>query len=145
LAESVLALPVLVLLMLGLLMFGHLLWLRVRLQAAAQAAARAYSVWEPENAALALRKAEAAAWLAMRPQPRGASLTVTLPPLKLRSSHDADDHRRWLQGPLAHRLDVDLRLRPLPGTRWIWPQGLTLRAPAAILSENTIERDKLLR
>jgi hypothetical protein len=117
----------------------------VRLQSAAQAAARAYAVWEPEDPGLALRKAEAAAWLAMRPQPRGASLNVELSAPVYRDSFFGDRHDRWLKGPLAHALDVRLRLRPLPGTRWIWPQGLTLRAPASILSENTLERDKLLR
>lgn len=145
LVESVLALPLVLLLTWGLLMLGHLLWLRVKLQAAAHAAARAYAVWHPEDPALARAKAEAAAWLALRPQPRGAGLSLVLPPWQARSAHEPDQHRTWLRGPLAQRLELRLRLRPLPGLARLWPQGLTLSAPALILSEDSLERDAVQR
>lgn len=146
LVETALALPLLALLTLGLLMLGHLLWLRVRLQAAAQAAARAYTVWQPENSETALQKAQAAAWLALRPQPRGSAVKVVLPPWRPRSTFEDDGHRRWLSsGPLAHTLEVHLKMRPLPFLVAIWPDGPTLKAHAVILSENSVEREKLLR
>lgn len=141
LVESALALPLVLMLTWGLLMLGHVLWLRVKLQAAAQAAARAYAVWQPQDGATALEKARTAGWLALRPQPRGASLAVVLPPWRPQSAHEPDRHRTWLQGPLTQSLELRLRLRPLPGLARLWPQGLTLRAPALILSEDSLERD----
>ena len=140
LVETALAAPLLVLLGLGLFQLGQVLWLRVKLQAAAQEAARAFTVYQPEDSELALEKAQTAAWLAMRPQPRGSSLSVTMAPPRSFNSFDDDGHRRWLIGSLAHRLDVTLWLEPAPGLRWIWPNGLSLHAPTSILSEESRER-----
>lgn len=140
LVETALAAPLLVLLTLGLLQMGWLLWQRVKLQAAAQAAARAYTVWEPESEALALSKARRAAWFAMRPQPSGSSIEVAPAAARAFEADFKARHDLWLTGSLAHRLDVRLNLSPPFGLGWLWPQGLQLSAPVSILSENTRER-----
>lgn len=140
LVETALAAPLLTLLTLGLLGLGNLLWLRVRLQAAAHAAARAYAVWQPQSHDQALAKAREAGWIALRPQPRGATLQVEPPQWQPRSAYAADDHGNWLQGPLAETLTLRLSLAPWPGLTWLWPHGLTLQAPTSILSEDSLER-----
>jgi hypothetical protein len=135
-----LAAPLVVLLTLGLLQVGQLLRLRVRLQAAAQEGARAYTVWEPSGADTALSHARRAVWLALRPQPRLLAFQVNVDPYEARSADPIARHERWLNGALAHQLRVRVRLQAFPGLRWLWPQGLALEAPAGILSEDSLAR-----
>lgn len=138
--ETALALPLLLCLALGLFQAGFLLWTRVRLQHAAQAAARAYTVWQPEDETLAKQKALSAAWLALRPAPSGLTLDLqvldasfmgllrpTLPtPYK--------EH-----GPLTHALRLRAHLKAWPGLVF-FNDGFDLKADAAILREDTDER-----
>lgn len=140
LVETALAAPLLTLLTLGLLALGNLLWLRVRLQAAAHAAARAYTVWQPQDSGQALAKAREAGWIALRPQPRGAVLQVEPPQWQPRNAYAPDDQGNWLQGPLTETLTLRLSLPSLPGLAWVWPHGLSLEAPTSILSEDSLER-----
>jgi len=140
LVETALAAPLLILLVLGLFQLGQVLWLRVKLQAAAQAAARAYTVYQPVDSPLALKKAQAAAWLALRPQPRDSRVRVSVVDGPAFHAFESDMHRTWLLGRLAHRLLVVLWMPSPPGLRWLWPQGLSLEAPVSILSEESSER-----
>jgi Flp pilus assembly protein TadG len=142
LVETALAAPLVVLLTLGLLQVGQLLWLRVRLQAAAMEAARAYTVWQPSGEAQAQSKARRAAWLALRPQPAVLGFRVDVDPYQARNAFYGDRQDEWLRGTLAHQLRVRLQVPAFPGLHWIWPEGLTLEAPAGILSEDSNARDK---
>ena len=65
LAESVLVLPLLLVLGWGLLQLGWVLWMRVLLQHAARSAARAYTVWQPLDEDAARQRARRAAAMAM--------------------------------------------------------------------------------
>lgn len=140
LVETALAAPLLLLLTLGLLQLGDLFWLRVRLQAAAQDAARAYTVWQPQDSRVALAKAEEAAWIALRPQPRGAVMALRVEAPRLQSARYSDRQDVWLHGSLAHALTLRLQLPPGPVLRWVWPRGLAFEAPVSILSEDSVER-----
>ncbi len=140
LVETALAAPLLVLLSLGLLQVGQLCWLRVKLQAAAQAAARAYTVWQPDPSGVAILKARRAAWLAMRPQPRGSRVLVRAVQRPLRSAEYSDRQDLWLSGGLTHRLALELQLPSPIGLGWLWSQGITLTASADILSEESKAR-----
>lgn len=123
---------------------GRLLWLRVRLQAAAHEAARAYVVWLPQDPALALQKAEAAAWLALRPRPGLLSMTVQPiePPY---NGHPLLGNDHWLAGGahLTQGLRLNARTPLLPGLRFVFPSGARLQADASILNEQTRERNAL--
>jgi hypothetical protein len=139
LVESAIALPVLMLLFLGTVQLGLLVYSRIMLQHAAHCAARAYTAWEPEDAAVALEKADAAAWLALRGTPQPVELQVTVLP----------DDGRFLgligqpefrgSGPLFHRLTVEASWRPLLRLPF-WNHDFILSADGTILSENTRER-----
>ena len=127
LVETALALPVLLLLCFGVLQLGLLAWQRLMLQHAAHCAARAYTVWQPQDEALASRKAERAAWLALRGAPR---------PLSLRLQVQA---RHWRRDPLSqalsHELSLQAEWRPLLRLPF-WSEGLRQSAHCSILSED---------
>lgn len=135
----------LVLLTLGLLQLGRLLWLRVQLQHAAQAAARAYTVWWPEDERLALDKARAAAWLSLRPQPPIRRLDVQPRSWSLESS--LPGNARWLQSgaSLTQGVSLRLELEPWPGLGFIFPGGPVLHAESSILNEESTARAAILK
>jgi hypothetical protein len=143
--ETALVLPILVLLTLGLLQLGRLLWLRVQLQHAAQAAARAYTVWWPEDENLALEKARAAAWLSLRPQVRLRRLD--LEPRRWNPRPSSFKNESWLQSgaSLTQGVIVRLELDPWPGLGFIFPGGPVLRAEASILNEESRARAEIGR
>lgn len=140
LVETALAAPLLVLLTLGLLQMGWLLWQRVRLESSAMAAARAFTAWEPDGTEVALSKARRAAWLALRPQPRGSALHLQAAPPAAYTADEKANHQTWLRSGLGHSLELELQLPPPWGLAWLWPNGLKLRTPILILSEHSRER-----
>jgi hypothetical protein len=136
LVEAAVALPVLLLLAFGLIQFGCLAWQRVMLQHAAHCAARAYSVWQAEEPAQALAKAERAAWLALRGTPRPQSLHVALIP------SPASTPQAMGSGAKAPKVDdavhnLELSAHWLPLVRLpFWRDGFSFSAHCGILKES---------
>jgi Flp pilus assembly protein TadG len=129
LPESLLTLPLVLLLGFALLQVGWVLWLRVLLQHAAQSAARAYTVWLPRDADEARTRAQRAAQMALGPSWSGAGLQLDI----------QDGAKRSATASSAGDLGVhQLTLRttvtvPGPlGRHW------DLRADSAILREDDL-------
>lgn len=139
LVETALALPVLMFLLLGVLQVASLLWLRVRLQHAAHCAARAYTVWVVEDKAVALKKAQAAGWLALRPQPRGLRLQVAF----VRTSKAPAKFLDARTKPETHTLKLTALQPAMPGFSLL-RQRFELQAEASILSETPFARELTL-
>ena len=118
----------LLLLVFGVMQVASLLWLQVRLQHAAHCAARAYTVWRVEDETLARTKAQAAAWLALRPQAHGLRLQVS--PL----AGPAPDSSGGRPHPEVLCLELQALVPAFPGFK-LWREDFLLHAQACILSE----------
>jgi hypothetical protein len=128
--EAVLTLPVLLFLVLGLLQLGWVLWLRIQLQHAAQLAARAYTVWQPNDEDLAEQHARRAAWLAMQPTPPDLNLDLRIQP------GEADNNQSFgYKNPGVHQLTLKASLI-VPG---ILGRHWDLEARAQVLREEAFE------
>ena len=129
LTESVLVLPLLLLLGWGLLQLGWVLWMRVLLQHAAHSAARAYTVWQPLDAETAQQRARRAAAMVLGSSLEAQGLKLDIQPGAARKAGDQDAGQ-----PGVHQLRLDATLLiPGPlGRHW------HLRAGSSILREDAL-------
>lgn len=129
LTESVLVLPLLLLLGWSLLQLGWVLWMRVLLQHAAHSAARAYTVWQPLDAEAAQQRARRAAAMVLGSALEAQGLELDIQPGTARKSGDLDPSQ-----PGVHQLRLEATLLiPGPlGRHW------HLRASSSILREDAL-------
>lgn len=127
LAESVLALPLLLLLGWGLLQLGWVLWMRVLLQHAARSAARAYTVWQPLDEEAAGQRARRAAAMVLGPSVEAQGLRLDIENGDERQAGAFDSGQA---GVHQLRLETSFLIPGPLGRQW------RLQASSAILRED---------